>query len=41
MSTAKEKLDEIINYLDDNRINQIIDFAEFLEYKRLKKLEET
>ncbi len=33
MKTHKEKLDEIINQLDDNQVAEIVDFAEFLKNK--------
>jgi len=37
MATPKEKLIEKINYLDEKRLSEVVDFVEFLETKMEKE----
>jgi hypothetical protein len=38
MSVPKDKLDQLINELNENDVNKVIDFAESLKKRREKKL---
>lgn len=37
MATPKEKLNELINYLDEKQLSEVVDFAEFLKNKAEKE----
>lgn len=41
MATSKDKLNEIINFLNESDISEVIDFAEFLLEKNKRKISTT